>query len=92
MTKLRYVLKLKAHQKPRTLSAVGWEVLEPSSAALQATATPSQLPAQTKNGDSSSFRPVTKKARCLLTPGLQRGFASKFLSGVRSDLDAWAGD
>jgi hypothetical protein len=55
---------------------VGWEVLEPSSAALQATATPSQLPAQNqKRGqvrDRSSFRPDTKKARCLLTPGLQK--------------------
>lgn len=46
MTKLRYVLKQKAHHQPRTASSVGWEVLEPSSAALQATATPSQLPAQ----------------------------------------------
>jgi hypothetical protein len=27
---------------------VGWEVLEPSSAVLQAAATPSQLPAQTR--------------------------------------------
>jgi len=34
----------------------------------------------------------TKKARCLLTPGLQRGFARTILSGVRSDLDAWADD
>ena len=35
-------------QCARTSSAVGWEVLEPSSPALQTGATPSQLPAQQK--------------------------------------------
>ena len=43
----------------RTSSAVGWEVLEPSSPALQTGATPSQLPAQTKKarrlGDTGLF-------------------------------------
>ena len=43
----------------RTLHAVGREVLEPSSAAFQAAATPSQLPAQQKN-------PVSL---ALVTPG-----------------------
>ena len=43
----------------RTSSAVGWEVLEPSSPALQTGATPSQLPAPTKKarrlGDTGLF-------------------------------------
>lgn len=55
MTKLRDVLPINAHLRQRTLSAVGWEVLEPSSAALQATATPSQLPAPNQKRGQVQF-------------------------------------
>ena len=48
-----------ACQRARCSCAVGREVLEPSSAAFQAAATPSQLPAQQKN-------PVSL---ALVTPG-----------------------
>ena len=48
----------------RTSSAVGWEVLEPSSPALQTGATPSQLPAQ------------QKKPGVLVTPGFGKSPAT----------------
>ena len=51
-------------QCARTSSAVGWEVLEPSSPALQTGATPSQLPAQ------------QKKPGVLVTPGFGKSPAT----------------
>jgi hypothetical protein len=45
--------------RAQTSNTVGWEVLEPSSPALQTGATPSQLPAPTKKarrlGDTGLF-------------------------------------
>lgn len=77
MTKLRYVLKLNANQKPRTLSAVGWEVLEPSSAALQATATPSQLPAPYQKRGQVQFSPRYEKSPLSADTGLTKRLCKK---------------
>ena len=64
-TRLRHVLSSTA----RTLIAVGREVLESSSPALQTGATPSQLPTQQKKpgvfGDTGLFKsPATSMAEC----------------------------
>ena len=47
----------------RTSSAVGWEVLEPSSPALQTGATPSQLPAQQKKARRLGDTGLWQKSR-----------------------------
>jgi hypothetical protein len=75
---------------------VGWEVLEPSSAAFQATAKPSQLPARQpvvispqRSAASAVLLLAQQKTRCLMTPGL-RWESPQGVTGVTSVTDARA--
>ena len=88
MTKLRYVLSHSTH--PRRSGLGGARTLVCGSSGHRYTI--SATSPKPKTGSGPVFARPIKKARCLLTPGLQRGFARKFPSGVRSDLAAWAGD
>ena len=79
------------------IEPVGREALESSSAAFQATAKPSQLPARFSAGDSVEMKcrachfvpRRNKKTRCLATPGL-RWEIPQGLTGVTSVTDARA--